>query len=187
MRRQAIAGFTLIELMVTIAVLAVIVAIAIPSFQGVINNNRLTSAVNEGAALVQTARMEAVRLNRAVVVCASPTPDATPVNCNTTGARGLVAYVGGGGATIRRVSVPANVSLHFSPAFGTGIVFRPDGFAHVGPGTGPMLNAVVGFCIATTQPPENVRRLGLASGSRVTTMRHNGTGSCANAASANTL
>jgi prepilin-type N-terminal cleavage/methylation domain len=74
-RPPACHGFTLVELLVTVAVLAVVLALAVPSFQGVINRNRVTTAANELASALQLARVEAVRRNRAVVLC--PSTDGT--------------------------------------------------------------------------------------------------------------
>jgi len=65
-------GFSLVELMVTIAVLAILLAIGIPSFASLIASNRLTSATNELVAALQTARTEAIRRNVRVTVCPPP-------------------------------------------------------------------------------------------------------------------
>ena len=46
-RQDPSGGFTLIELLITIAVLAIVLAIAVPSFQGMINRNRLVAAYQE--------------------------------------------------------------------------------------------------------------------------------------------
>jgi len=71
------AGFSLVELMVTIAVLAILLAIGIPSFASLIAANRLTSATNELVASLQTARTEAIRRNARITVCpAAPTATA---------------------------------------------------------------------------------------------------------------
>ena len=71
------AGFTLVVLMVTIAVLAILLAIGIPAFASLIAANRLTSATNELVASLQTARTEAIRRNARITVCpAAPTATA---------------------------------------------------------------------------------------------------------------
>lgn len=58
---QKTRGFTLIELMTTIAILAVIAALAIPSFNTIIKNNRLTAAANEVVSAIASARGEAIK------------------------------------------------------------------------------------------------------------------------------
>lgn len=63
------AGFTLVELMVTVAVLAIILAIGMPSFSAIVQRNRLTTAANELVGTFQTAKMEAIRRNSRVVIC----------------------------------------------------------------------------------------------------------------------
>ncbi|MCK7552064.1 GspH/FimT family pseudopilin [Marinobacter goseongensis] len=65
-------GFTVIELMLTIAVLAVVVTFAIPSFQTMIMNNRISSQANEITSLVSFARSEASkRPDARVTLCPS--------------------------------------------------------------------------------------------------------------------
>ena len=59
-------GFTLIELMITIAVLAVLLALAAPSFDDSIKRARLKGAADGIVSLVDSARQQATRLNRDV-------------------------------------------------------------------------------------------------------------------------
>lgn len=68
---QTTRGFTLIELMVTIAVLAIVIAIAAPSFTSVIQSNRTTALHHEILGAIQLARSEAVKRRKEVVVCRS--------------------------------------------------------------------------------------------------------------------
>lgn len=56
-------GFTLIELMVTIAVAAILLAVAVPSFRHLIISNRLTTAANNVVTAVTLARSEAIKRN----------------------------------------------------------------------------------------------------------------------------
>lgn len=169
-------GFTLIELMVTIAVLAVVIAVAVPSFLETISSNRLTSAGNEAAALFQLARTEALRRNQAFVVCPSPTPDGTTKDCSKVGAKGLIVYMGGTNQVMRRMTLPEGMGMTYSTGFGSQIVFRPDGFARATDGS--LVSAVVQVCIPNATPSENARRVSIASGSRITTQRNNLSGAC---------
>lgn len=72
-------GFTLIELIVTLAVLAIAVAIAVPSYTAFITTNRIASEVNEFVASLQYARSEAIKRGLSVQVCRS---NDTPSTCN---------------------------------------------------------------------------------------------------------
>jgi len=64
-------GFTLIELMVTLLVAAILAGIAVPNFSRLVESNRVTSATNELVASLSGARSEAVRRGRDVAICAS--------------------------------------------------------------------------------------------------------------------
>lgn len=61
-------GFTLIELMVTIAIAAILLGVAIPSFTSVIISNRLTASTNEFVTSLNLARSEAIKRGQHVVV-----------------------------------------------------------------------------------------------------------------------
>ncbi len=61
-------GFTLVELMITIFVAAILVTLALPSFREVLINNRVTSSTNQLVADLQLARSEAVNRGTLVAV-----------------------------------------------------------------------------------------------------------------------
>ena len=75
-------GFTLMELMVVLAVVGVIMGLAVPNFSLYIRNSRLTGASNDLLAAVTMARSEAIKRQLPVGVCATADPNATPPVCS---------------------------------------------------------------------------------------------------------
>ncbi|MFC3203837.1 GspH/FimT family pseudopilin [Alteromonas oceani] len=70
-------GYTLIELMITVAVLSIIAGVVVPGARGFINHSILTKEINELSALTRLARFKAMEEQTEVVVC--PSQDYT--NC----------------------------------------------------------------------------------------------------------
>ena len=71
MSRRHITGFTLLELMVTVSIAAILLALALPSFQSSMRSNRVATATNEQLATQALARSEAVRNTRGAGLCTS--------------------------------------------------------------------------------------------------------------------
>jgi type IV fimbrial biogenesis protein FimT len=74
-------GFTLIELMVTVAIAAVLAGLAAPSMRDLIASNRLKSHTSALHTSLLLARSEAIKRNSRVVLCKSP----DGVTCVTAG------------------------------------------------------------------------------------------------------
>ena len=70
MRHKQNTGFTLVELMVTIAIVAILLAVGLPSFQGSLRSNRVATSTNELLASLALARTEAIKTVQASQVCA---------------------------------------------------------------------------------------------------------------------
>lgn len=64
-------GFTLIELMVTLAVSLILLSVGFPAYQELSANSRMTTVTNSFVAYLQFARNEAVERNRPVSLCPS--------------------------------------------------------------------------------------------------------------------
>ena len=61
-------GFTLTELMITLAIAGTLIGIAIPSFTSIISSNRLTADANELVTALSLARSEAIKQGLSVTV-----------------------------------------------------------------------------------------------------------------------
>lgn len=64
-------GFTLIELVITVALAAILLTIGVPSFQQMIRNNRAATHANEFMSALNLARSEAVKRSVRVSLCPS--------------------------------------------------------------------------------------------------------------------
>ena len=84
LRRASIQGFTIVELMVVIAIIGVLAMIATPSFREIKRNSELTSATNSLMAAINTARTEAMKRGKNAII--APT---TGTNWNT----GITVFV----------------------------------------------------------------------------------------------
>ncbi len=87
--KQAIElGFTLIELMVTLLVFAIILTIAIPSFHTIILNNRLNTSSDSVVSALNYARSTALYTNNTVLFC--PFNSANSTTCGTNWSTGWI-------------------------------------------------------------------------------------------------
>jgi type IV fimbrial biogenesis protein FimT len=89
--RRAVKGFTLVEMLIVVAIMAILLALAVPSFNSTVRDNRVLSATNSLAASVAQARSEAVKRGRMVSICPS---SGAYTNCvGTNWATGWIIYL----------------------------------------------------------------------------------------------
>ena len=81
---NAVKGFTLIEMMITLSIAAILLTIAVPSYNTFSQNSKLTKQVNLLAASVSAARGEAPKRGGRVVMCQSENPTASNPECGGT-------------------------------------------------------------------------------------------------------
>ena len=92
-------GFTLLELMIVLALAGVILGIGAPSFSEFLRNNKMASVANDLLGGIQTARTEAIKRQLAtggIAICPSANPDGIAPVCLGSGTRqfnGWIAFV----------------------------------------------------------------------------------------------
>lgn len=83
-------GFTLIELMITLVLAAIILALGVPGFQDIVRNNRAATQSNELVAALSLARSEAVKRGARVSLC--PSTDQASCTGGTDWAGGWIVF-----------------------------------------------------------------------------------------------
>jgi len=134
--RRLTAGFTLLELLTAIAVLAIVTALAVPGMRAFTQNNRAASQANEFLTALNLARSEAVTRGIATTICAST--DGSSCSGDESWNSGWLVFVdrapplgefnpGPGSDTLLRAwpELPAGSSLASNRSE---LSWRPDGF-----------------------------------------------------------
>lgn len=87
---HALKGFTLIELMVALAIAMIVLTVGIPGFMATIQNTRITTTLNDFVSDLSFARSEAIKRGHRVTLCKSE--DA--ISCTTKGnwAQGWILF-----------------------------------------------------------------------------------------------
>lgn len=127
-------GFTLLELMIVISVLAILAVVAVPNFNAILLNWRVTSSVNDLMTSMRLARSESEKSGRAVVVCPGTLTTCTP---STTGwSSGWIVFVNtdndsppaldSGEKVLSVYAAPSNGGISVSTA-ATAFIFQPFG------------------------------------------------------------
>jgi type IV fimbrial biogenesis protein FimT len=95
---RRISGFTLLELMISVALIAILLALASPSFREFTSNNRITAANNDLITALNLARSEATKRGTPVSICASA--DGTTCGAATDWASGWIVFQNPGAAGV---------------------------------------------------------------------------------------
>lgn len=82
-------GFTLVEMMMALVVLAVLLAVGAPAFSDLIKNNRMLSHVYAMRSALNTARSEALALRTFVTLCRSD----DGLTCSGDWNEGFIAFI----------------------------------------------------------------------------------------------
>jgi type IV fimbrial biogenesis protein FimT len=164
---RRLSGFTLLELLVTMFVAAIILGVAVPSFRTMTASNRITTQTNDLIGAVNFARSQAITRNGNVTLCR--TAAAADTTCAAVAGDWQNWIIRNtAGTVVRNGSVPVygGTLRVTSDLTADSMVFGSDGLART---TAGVLISNQRFTVCTTlSMPENVRRVTLGAASRVT-------------------
>ena len=173
---RRLSGFTLIELMVTIAIAAILLMIGVPSFVAFQRNSELTSATNSLVAAINAAKGEAMKRGLSAVVVPRDGTDWVSgwrvfVDRNgnqlfdpgsdiaVTQQEGLASYFGASGTGTAAGGAPY-------------IMFDPSGYTKTASaGFGALTISIARNDISGTELAEQTRRIVVAASGRVRACR----------------
>ena len=141
------AGVTLIELLITVTLVGILMAIGVPSYQYVTTSNRMSTEVNSLLGDLQYARSEAVRQGQYVSVCVAQSTNAASPSCaasgTTTWQNGWIIFsdvnhdgtIDAGDPVLRIQNAFMSTDTFVSTGNTSLITFNKEGFAYLGNGT----------------------------------------------------
>lgn len=148
-------GFTLVELLVTLAVGGILLMIALPGYAFLVNTSRVAGVTNDLVTVFHLARSEAVKRGRRVTVCKSSNATAAMPACDATAAwqQGWLVFVDGGtrgmvdaGDAILRVQGRAHPAVRVTNNnYSRYISYLPTGRSQ---GSNGLNNGTISICVA---------------------------------------
>jgi len=122
-------GFNLFELLTAIAILGIVTAIAVPSFQTISINSNLSTETNDLVSSLRLARSEAAKQGQDVTVC-SANAGLTACSGSADWSTGWLVIDGGGNVILAREALPASTATEMAIVGAQGsIVFNRNGFS----------------------------------------------------------
>jgi type IV fimbrial biogenesis protein FimT len=157
-------GFTLVELMVTLTVVAILLVIAVPSLNNATLSGKLTAYANSLVGSAHLARSEAIKRNALVTLCAA----SNGTSCGGNWEQGWIV-LSAGTVFQRQEALPSGFKVTSNPTSGS-IGFQPTGVGTTGATT-------LKLCRATPSVGPQEREVTIESTGRTSVKTTTG-GSC---------
>jgi len=125
-RRQG--GFSLIEAIIVLVIIAIVAAIGLPGFGEFTTRNRVSAATNGLVGALHAARSESITRGTSTIVCPSLNADSAAATCaaNTDWSKGFIVFVDENGNGNRDATVPPEDLIHQVEELRGGFALTPD-------------------------------------------------------------
>lgn len=143
-------GFTLIEIMVAIAIFSILMSMAVPAFREILSDTRRSLVFNEISGAINSAKAHAIKNNRTSIICASSDRE----NCSGSISDGFIVFTDTNLNYTRDASErilysfvkEGNTGVGFSGNVSDSIVFLPDGSIGKDSSTGASTIGTIRVC-----------------------------------------
>jgi type IV fimbrial biogenesis protein FimT len=175
--RRRGAGFTVVELLFTVLIASILLAVAVPSFRGMTASNRLVTQTNDLIGAMNFARSEAITRNRTITFCRADSDVDTDCSASA-GDWDFWIVRNSVGEVSRRGELPAyGGAMRVTSSLAIDrIDFGADGLARSSAG-GLLTNQQINVC-STYSAADNRRAIMLGAASRVSVTRSTSAGVC---------
>ncbi len=166
-RVRASAGFTLVELIVTIAVAAILITVAVPSFKHMIESNRLSTTANNLVSALRTAQMEAIKRNTSTQFCGDGGNGGDTLGAACNDDPGAVYALAQGGGVTQILAAPPEASAgSLQLTIKQATRFNGQGVGHLVSNSAPRNGSIAKIC-STAISSNNVRTIEMVTGSAI--------------------
>lgn len=166
-------GFTTMELLTTVVLAGVVLAMGIPSYSRFVASSRVTEQTTELMGVLNLGRSEAIRRNQTLTFCRATSATATACDGTNTNWQHWILRTGTG-VVLRRGVLNTYGGNHLvnSTLTSESMDFGPDGLSRTG---GALVNGQQFTVCSKKYDNENIRTLTLGASSRISTVRGSGT------------
>lgn len=157
-------GFTIYELMITVLIVGLVLALGLPNLNSFSQDNRVATATNDLQNAFKIARSEAVRARKNVTVCASDNSMSANADCRGDWQDGFIVFIDNDGNLARDGADDTMVRSHPAVADRIRLVVANDanyfGFTSTGAGRGDVggLTAVSQIVVCDERGVEETSR-----------------------------
>lgn len=158
-------GFTLVELMITVVVAAILLGLAVPNYFNMVQNNQIIATVNKLSASLNYARLEAIKRGDQVSVCAAASSALNSCGSSAQWGQGWIVFVDENDNNVIDVN---DTLIRVNEQLPTGVTLSSASAIVTYDGTGFLSSNATTFSVSASQcTGDSGRQLSIAASGRL--------------------